>query len=50
MIEHKYKFRLTYPYADRMRTMYHANYAKYNKATHWAELLETYETLDFLLR
>jgi len=35
MIEHEYKFRVTYPDTDKMGTMHHANYAKYYEAARW---------------
>ncbi|MBP7612762.1 MAG: acyl-CoA thioesterase [Paludibacter sp.] len=38
MIEHEYKFRVTYPDTDKMGTMHHANYVKYYEAARW-ELL-----------
>ena len=40
MIEHEYKFRVTYPDTDKMGTMHHANYVKYYEAARW-ELLRT---------
>ena len=38
MIEHEYKFRVTYPDTDKMGTMHHANYVKYCEEARW-ELL-----------
>jgi len=35
MIEHEYKFRVTYPDTDKMGTMHHANYVKYYEAARW---------------
>jgi len=35
MIEHDYKFRVTYPDTDQMGTMHHANYVKYYEAARW---------------
>lgn len=35
MIEHEYKFRVTYPDTDKMGTMHHANYAKYYETARW---------------
>ena len=35
MIEHDYKFRVTYPDTDKMGTMHHANYVKYYEAARW---------------
>jgi acyl-CoA thioester hydrolase len=35
MVEHNYKFRVTYPDTDRMGTMHHANYVKYYEAARW---------------
>jgi acyl-CoA thioester hydrolase len=40
MIEHDYKFRVTYPDTDKMGTMHHANYVKYYEAARW-ELLRS---------
>ena len=40
MIEHDYKFRVTYPDTDKMGTMHHANYAKYYETARW-ELLRS---------
>ena len=40
MIEHEYKFRVTYPDTDKMGTMHHANYVKYYEAARW-ELLRS---------
>ena len=38
MIEHEYKFRVSYPDTDKMGTMHHANYVKHYEAARW-ELL-----------
>ena len=35
MIEHDYKFRVTYPDTDKMGTMHHAEYAKYYETARW---------------
>jgi acyl-CoA thioester hydrolase len=35
MIEHEYKFRVTYPDTDKMGTMHHANYVKYYETARW---------------
>ena len=35
MIEHEYKFRVSYPDTDKMGTMHHANYAKYYEPARW---------------
>jgi acyl-CoA thioester hydrolase len=35
MIEHEYKFRVTYPDTDKMGTMHHAEYAKYYETARW---------------
>jgi len=35
MIEHEYKFRVSYPDTDKMGTMHHANYVKYYEAARW---------------
>ncbi len=35
MLEHEYKFRVTYPDTDQMGTMHHANYVKYYEAARW---------------
>ena len=35
MIEHEYKFRVTYPDTDKMGTMHHANYVKYCEEARW---------------
>jgi acyl-CoA thioester hydrolase len=35
MIEHEFKFRVTYPDTDKMGTMHHANYVKYYEAARW---------------
>ena len=35
MIEHDYKFRVSYPDTDKMGTMHHANYVKYYEAARW---------------
>ncbi len=35
MIEHEFKFRVTYPDTDQMGTMHHANYVKYYEAARW---------------
>jgi len=35
MIEHEYKFRVTYPDTDKMGTMHHANYVKYYESARW---------------
>jgi len=40
MIEHEYKFRVSYPDTDKMGTMHHANYVKYYEAARW-ELLRS---------
>jgi len=35
MIEHEYKFRVTYPDTDKMGTMHHAEYAKHYETARW---------------
>ena len=35
MIEHDYKFRVSYPDTDKMGTMHHANYVKYYETARW---------------
>ena len=35
MIEHEYKFRVTYPDTDQMGSMHHANYAKHMESARW---------------
>jgi len=35
MIEHEYKFRVTYPDTDKMGTMHHANYVKCYETARW---------------
>ncbi len=35
MIDHDYKFRVSYPDTDKMGTMHHANYVKYYEAARW---------------